>query len=225
MWDNLEVKKQEAPDTQDNPQISEDFSEKEKRYKEQLAWSKSEAERLRQLIVEAEVQKASQNANSLLELHSKDPKLANEVAKEFWYESFDDAKKQITTEDESKQSNKWLTEDEFEKWYQQRKSKEEHEKALKKAENLIAKLDEQKQEKAKAFFDKIAGGKTLDEETAIEFAEMATLYVNKDKLKWEKYQEWIAMLWSTWLWNSKKASDDKPREVVRDGKLVLLSNN
>ena len=219
--DNLEEKNKEAP-VKDNPQ--DDFTEKEKRYKEQIAWSKSEAERLRQMVIEVEVQKASQNADSLLELHSKDPKMANEVAKEFWYADFEDAKQKISG-DESEISNKWLTEDDFERMYQKRKQKEEHEKAIKKAEKFIAKLDEEKQEKAKAYFDKISDWKTLDEETALEFAEMATLYVNKDKLKNDKLQDWIAMLWSTWLWNSKKGSNNEDKYVVRDWKLVLLSND
>ena len=221
--ENLEEKKQEAPD-EGNPQTPDELSEKERRYKEQLAWSKSEAERLRKMVIEAEVQKASQNADSLLELHSKDPKLANEVAKEFGYSSFDDAKQKISA-DESQESNKWLTEDDFEIMYQSRKQKEEHEKALKKVEKVIAKLDDEKKEKAQAYFDKISDWKLLDEETSLEFAEMATLYVNKDKIKNDKLQDWIAMLWSTWLWNSKKSSNNEDKYVVRDWKLVLLSND
>lgn len=37
----------------------------------------------------------------------------------------------------------------------------------------------------------------LDEETAIEFAEMATLYVNKDNLRAEILNDSLAMLGST----------------------------
>ena len=60
----------------------------------------------------------------------------------------------------------------------------------------------------------ISEGKNLTTEQAIEFANMATLYVNKDKLKSDKFAEWLVGLWSTWLWASHTGpkSDTKSKE-------------
>jgi hypothetical protein len=95
MSDNLEEKKDEALET-DNPQKSQEELAKEEltkeRYKQQLEGSKAEAERLKAMLIDEEVSKASQDAKKLLELHKKDPKLADEVAKKFNYSSFDEAK-------------------------------------------------------------------------------------------------------------------------------------
>jgi hypothetical protein len=52
-------------------------------------------------------------------------------------------------------------------------------------------MDAELKDKAKIYFEKITDGKQLDEETAIEFADMATLYVSKDKIKSEKLDEAI----------------------------------
>ncbi len=65
----------------------------------------------------------------------------------------------------------------------------------------------------------------LDEETAIEFAEMATLYVNKDNLRAEILNDSLAMLGSTSVGKSKKTTDSAPQYVIRNGELVLISNN
>ena len=70
---------------------------------------------------------------------------------------------------------------------------------------MFSKLDENKKEQANKYFDKITKWQMLDEETALEFAEMTTLYINRDKVKWDKKEEWLAMLWSTWISNSKKS--------------------
>ena len=227
MLDNLDKENKEAG-TIPNPQIfDDDFTiEKAKRYKEQYSWYKAEVDRLKALA--KEVTKAAVDSNSLLELHKKDPKLANEVAKEFWYSDFNDAETNITGKiaDKEEITTPAFTEDDFEKMYQKRKEKEEHEKAIKKASKLILKLDESLQEKAQSYFDKISNWKMLDEDTALEFAEMATLYVNKDNIKSNKYSDWLAMLWSTGINSSKKSGKEEwPQYVVRDWKLVLLSND
>jgi len=109
------------------------------------------------MIIDAEVEKASKNAQSLLDLHDKDPKLANEVAKKFGYSDFEDAKSRIPSKKETilEKKNIDFNEDEFEKMYQKRKKKEEHEKAISKVEKEFNKLDKSVQEKAKAYFEKI----------------------------------------------------------------------
>jgi len=231
--DNLEKLNPEAP-LLDNPQQDQESAPTEEltkeRYKQIVDWSKKEADKYRQMVVDTEVQKASKNANSLLELHEKDPKLAKEVAKWFeftdfgWYEAF------IENNWVSSVPNKGndFTEEQFEEMYQKRRKKEEHAVSLKKADKLIKSLEGDLQDKAQSYFDKITEGKTLNEESALEFAEMATLYVSRDKLKAWKYDDAMAMLWSNWLSisSSKKSSKDEwPKHVVRNWKLVLISND
>jgi|6_EtaG_2_1085325.scaffolds.fasta_scaffold00322_11 restriction endonuclease len=77
--------------------------------------------------------------------------------------------------------------DDFEKMYQEKRSQEMHteslKKALKKAENIISKLSDEKRDQAQSYFDKITKGKTLTEADAKEYAEMATLYVSRDEIR------------------------------------------
>jgi len=54
---------------------------------------------------------------------------------------------------------------------------------------------------------------------------MATLYASKDHLNGDILNEWLKKLGSSWLWISKKATPDKPKTVIRDGKIVDLSSN
>ncbi len=120
-------------------------------------------------------------------------------------------------------STKGFTEADIEKIVTEREAKKEHAKAITKAEKILDKLPEDLRDEAQKRFDKISKGQILDEETAIEFAEMATLYVNKDNLKANLYNDSLAMLGSSWLGKSKKVTNADPQYVVRDGKLVLLS--
>ena len=116
-------------------------------------------------------------------------------------------------------------EDDFDTKYNQRRAKEDHEKAITKAEKILAKLPADLREEAQKRFDKVSKGQMLDEETAIEFAEMATLYVNKDNLRAEILNDSLAMLGSTSVGKSKKTTDSAPQYVIRNGELVLISNN
>lgn len=88
-------------------------------------------------------------------------------------------------------------EDDFETKYAQKRAQEKHEEAINKAEKILAKLPDDLKEEAQKRFDKVTKGQMLDEETAIEFAEMATLYVNKDNLRAEILNDSLAMLGST----------------------------
>lgn len=116
--------------------------------------------------------------------------MANEVAKKFKYSSFDEAKKFINS------GQKLETKDELEdeevrmdKRYNQRRGKELHEDALKKASQLISKLPSELQEDATNYFNEIVEGKQLTDDKAIEFAQMATLYVSKDRLLHDKMED------------------------------------
>ena len=229
--DNLEVWEVEnlengTPVEQDNSHTA-----KEERYKQQIAWSRAEAERLRNLVLDREVKAAEKDARSLLELHSADPKLADEVARKFGYDDFADAKRYIDQKDFSdggvEKTREANLKEDFEKFYQERKAKETHEEAINRANKILNKIkDEGARERAEEQFKKIAWNKTLTIDEAEEFAEMATLYVNKDSLRAERYDEWLSSYASTWLWMGKKASTwETSKLVVRDWKLVSLDDN
>tara|TARA_R110000868_G_scaffold402217_2_gene678369 strand:+ start:850 stop:1143 length:294 start_codon:yes stop_codon:yes gene_type:complete len=96
-----------------------------------------------------------------------------------------------------KDSPKGFSEADIEKIVSEREAKKEHEKAITKAEKLLDKLPADLRDEAQSRFDKISKGQMLDEETAIEFAQMATLFVNKDNLKADILNDSLAMLGST----------------------------
>lgn len=231
--DNLEVWEKETTDVgtpeEDNSHTDEEAS-KIARYKEQMKGSQEEAMRLRNLAIEQWVKAAEKDARSLLELHDVDPKLADEVARRFNYDDFADAKKVIDqkfSNDEGFKDSKSGTEADFERWYQERKTKETDTEARARAEKIFSKeiKDEELREKAKAQFKKIAWNKKLSIEEAEEFAEMATLYANKDSMKANMYEEGLWNFASTWMWMWKKPSTTWSNMVVRNGRLVDLNSN
>jgi tetratricopeptide (TPR) repeat protein len=213
MEDNVTGVTPEAPKT-DNPPENPDIA---KRHAEQMAGSMAEVARLREIAVDAYAKQSEKDASAFLEVHSKDPKLANEVAKKLGYSNANEVLAEINSPAK--------VEDDFETKYSQKRAQEKHEEAIKKAEKILSKLPEELKEEAQKRFDRVTKGQMLDEETAIEFAEMATLYVNKDNIKAWLLDESLAMLGSTWIGKSKKVTEKDPQYVVRDGKLVLLSNN
>lgn len=77
MEDNVTGVTTEAPKT-DNPSENPDVA---KRHAEQMAGSLAEVARLREIAVEAYAKQSEKDSSAFLEVHSKDPKLANEVAK------------------------------------------------------------------------------------------------------------------------------------------------
>lgn len=194
----------------ENPEVT-------KRHAEQLAGSRAEVARLEQIAIESVAKASEKDASVFLETYSKDPKLANKVAKALWYSNADEILSQINWTPKKE-------EDDFETRYSQKRAEEKHAEAIKKAEKVLNKLPEELKEEAQKRFDKISKGQLLDEETALEFAEMATLYVNKDNLRADVLNDSLAMLWSTGVGKSKKVTEKEPQYVVRDGKMVLLSN-
>ena len=227
--DNLEVWGEgQENETLDNEGQDNSHTAKEERYKQQMLGSKKEAERVRNLLIDREVKNAERDARSLLELHDADPKLADEVAQRFGYDDFADAKAEI-----DKKAGNGISktqdvnfEENFEKLYQERKAKELNEEALKRAEKILDKIkDKDVRERAWEQFKKIVGNKQLTIDEAEEFAEMATLYVNKDSLKAERYDEWLANYSSTGMWMGKKPTSEWKVEVVRNGRIVYLDAN
>ncbi len=195
----------------ENPEIA-------KRHAEQMAGSMAEVARLREIAVDSIAKASEKDASAFLETHAKDPRLANEVAKKLGYSNAKEIIDQI-----NQPSPK--TEDDFEKKYAQKRAEEKHEEAIVKAQKILDKIPEELREEAQTYFDDITEGKKLDEDKAIKFAEMATLYVNKDNIRAGLLDDSLAMLWSTWVWKSKKITEKEPQYVVRDGKMVLISNN
>ena len=228
VWENEETTDVGTPE-EDNSHTDEEAS-KIARYKEQMKGSQEEAMRLRNLAIEQWVKAAENDARSLLELHDVDPKLADEVARRFNYDNFEDAKKFI---DQKFNNSDWIKENksgseaDFERWYQERKAKETDSEARARAEKIFAKeiKDEELREKAKAQFKRIAWTKKLSMEEAEEFAEMATLYANKDSMRANMYDEGLWNFASTWMWMWKKPSATGSNLIVRDGRLVDLNSN
>ena len=162
--ENLEVWEENQGIDETSDETENSHNEKETRYKEQLKGSREEAMRLRNLIIDREVKAAEKDARSLLELHETDPKLANEVAKRFGYDDYEDARWEI-----EKKVNGWVEktddanlEEKFEKMYQERKAKEIHEEAIKQANKILKKIkDDDLREIAEKKFEKLTKGKTL----------------------------------------------------------------
>lgn len=207
--DNLDDKNNEAP--QDgNPQENADGAitpEQAQRYKEQATGSSQEAQRLRDMVIDAEYSKAEADGSSLLELHAKDPKLAEAVAKKFWYDSYDEASKSLNWDKEK--SNDISLEDKFEELYKQRRAKEQHSEATEKVQAIFNKLWDQA-EAVKTYYDMITEWKQLTPEKAVEFAQMATLYVNRENINKDSFNEKMADLASTGLGQqSSSKKEDK----------------
>ena len=66
-----------------------------------------------------------------------------------------------------------------------------HETSVKKVSSLFEKLPEGTREQAETYYKKIVGSKKLSPEEATEFAEMATLYVQRNASKAEKKENRI----------------------------------
>lgn len=184
MEDNVIGVTPEAPKT-DNPTENPEVA---KRHAEQLAGSRAEVTRVREMAIESVAKASEKDASVFLETHSKDPKFADDVAKRLGYANSEEILAEI---------NQPKEEDDFETKYAQKRAQEKHEEAITKAGKILAKLPDELKETAQKHFDKITKGQTLDEETAIEFAEMATLYVNKDNLRADVLNDSLAMLGST----------------------------
>lgn len=222
--DNLEsdVADSEAEESEED----DDADSKLRRYKEQAKGNKEEAMRLRQMVLDAEIEKAWKDANAVLELHAKDPKLAKEVAQHYWFDSIDDVKDYIRKE--SWDSS--IDNDDVEKRAEaiaERKIKErEHQKAIDLVSKKIGKLPEEVRDEAMTYFEEIIEGKLITPDSAKKYADMVTLYVQKDEIKKGTFNNAMAQLSSTWLSNSKKV--DSSKYIVVDWKLVLdnsQSNN
>ena len=133
----------------DNSQENPDNVDKIERYKQQIDGSKKEAEKFRNLAIESEVKRAEVDANSIIELHDKDPKMANEVATRFWYSSFEDAKASLSAGTED--ILQWSKEH-FEEWYKEKRAMEESSNANYEADKILNTLEWDTQEEAIKYY-------------------------------------------------------------------------
>jgi len=205
MTDNSQDKNTEAHN--DNPQTNPDIpAETKERYLQQIEGWKKEAQKFRELALESEIKRAEVDSSSIIELHDKDPKMANEVAQSFWYSDFNEVKTSLETDtDDDTDSDK----DKFNQWYKEKQAKEESSNAHSEADKILNTLEWDIWAEAKKYYKSMTDGRDVTVEQATEFAKMATLYVNKDNLKSDKLQEWILNFGNTWLWTSSKPATKK----------------
>lgn len=194
-----------------------------KRHKEIVHWKELETQKARDLAINTVWKYATTtDASILLEVHENDPKLAKAVADKIDWESSEwwsysnflkwDAKK---------------VDDDFDTKYEKRRRQEQHEESIKKAHKVIKSLPDEIQDEALSYFEDITEGKTLTEEKALKYAEMASTYVSKDKVKQSKKEDAEKALSSTSLpkWETPSKSKDERVRSTKDRKLILLSSN
>ena len=202
------------------------------RYKQQIEWSKQEAlkqkqdaEKARVLARETAIMAAKLDGNSLLELYSKDPDFAEEVAKDGFWLSIDEVRTQMNggeTIEEKPAPN--LTTEDLEKWYQDRLAKDTHTQSLQLADKQFENLPEELREEAKQEFNMLAEWRTLTPEQATKFADMVTLSVSRWRVKDQKYQELVTWMASTSTKSAQASTSPDDQMVVIWWKLVPLSS-
>lgn len=205
-----EVVTEETPNSQADSQAQTE-SAYLKRYKEQLKGSAEEAkkkaeeariakeakeeaekraERYRNSLVKSKVKEVYSNgefrADALKSLADEDPELASEVAKNFtvdWNpaESVEDLLKAYApTKGEAKS---YSEEDLIEKAVKRLKQELAQENTVKKVGTFFDKLSEDDRQQAESYYKKIVGNRKITPEEATEYAEMATLYVQRNSTK------------------------------------------
>lgn len=209
--EEIEVESTEETETQE-----EEVDTVSERQKQQIEWSKKEALRLREIALEMAIDAAGKDANSLVKLHDKDPKLADAVSKHYGYSDYKDLHDTIIKKSET-------VEDDFETKYQKRKAQENHDDAISKISEKIEKLWDIKDE-VQEYFDDLAEWKTLTYDKALKLYEMATIYAKKDKLKEDKLEETKRSAWSTWVSKSTPVKEPEQWFYVSNWKLIPLSS-
>lgn len=217
---SVESENIETPSVDDSQQEAEPEQPElidKKRHKEILHGKEQEVQKARETAYELALKQVSQNASTLLDVHELDPKLAAKVAENFdwaqtewWsYQNFLWDKKQSKAFD-------------FDTEYKKRRQQEIHEESLKKASKFLDKLPDEVREEAQNYFSDITDGKVLDEEKALKYAEMASVYVQKDKVQTVKKKEAEKALSSTWLpkWNT--SWDAAPYWDIVNGRFQLI---
>lgn len=195
--DNLDLENKVAPNG--NPPAEWEDEAKIERWKQQLEWSKQEALIQRQERIWEWKDLLLDDVNNLNRLAKvKDTKIVWDVLSELGYSSLEEAlvENWLAGKPEKKD---WMTKEELEKWYEDRKTQDIHSLAITKIWKVFEKLPDDEKEIAQKNFDKITKWKTLTIEEAEEYADMAILYAWKDKIV--KTSNWLIDL--AWIWYNK----------------------
>lgn len=197
--DNLDLENKVAPNG--NPPAEWEDEAKIERWKQQLEWSKQEALIQRQERIWEWKELLLEDVNNLNRLAKvKDTKIVWDVLSELGYNSLEEALVENWLSTSKKEEKKdWMTKEELEKWYEDRKTQDIHNLAITKIWKVFEKLPEDEKEIAQKNFDKITKWKTLTIEEAEEYADMAILYAWKDKIV--KTSNWLIDL--AWIWYNK----------------------
>lgn len=196
MSDNLDLENNKAPIV-DNPWDNDDWVAKIERYKQQIEWSRQEALIQRQERISDWNDALSADVNNLVRLKNvKDTKLVSEVLAKFNYSSIEEALEENWLTEKKPGSQEWMTKEQLEKWYEDRKAQDIHSIAMQEAQKSFSDLTNEEQEIAKKNFEKITKWKTLTLDDAREYADMAALYATKDKII--KKSDWLIDL--SWSW-------------------------
>ncbi len=220
MLDNQEEKK-EAPNA-DNPQDwsqsqkNDDLAAAHERLKQQYAGSTQEAIAYKaryDKALDVAVEKVSQDNAYLLELSEKDPDLAKDVAKKWWNLTLEKALDQIKLAPASKKDENPLDEEtQYKKFAERLKRELANEGVHKEASEFFTHLTGEVRTTAEWLYKKLTEWRDLAPIEAREFAEMATLYAQKEQIVSGKADLNIAMFGSTaslGRWSSQPAPDDK----------------
>jgi len=100
----VEETENETPETEHSQTDTEDTGEVTKeRWKQQLEGKQQQLDSTRKIAVSAQVRLAEQSIDNLLELNKTDPKMAKVVAKEFNFNSVQEAQRRV--QDQSKKNS------------------------------------------------------------------------------------------------------------------------
>lgn len=216
----------EADEAEENSQpqskeSDEDADFEKERYNQIVSWKQKQIDNLRQIAVNSAVESAKYNANSLIDLHNTDPKLANEVAKKFGYDDYKEAEREIKKLSWDSLTKKDDDNEDFDTKYAKRRNQEKHDDAMKKAEKAISKLDDELQDKAQSYLEKITKGQNLDIDSIEEYIDMVTLYVTRDKVDAKKTEKAKESFHSTTVSKSSKwSTNDDEWEYIAWGKIL-----
>ena len=194
-----------------------------KRHKEIVHGKELETKKARELAINTVWKYATTTDSSiLLEVNKEDPQLAKAVAEKIDWEN-----SEWWSYANFLKGNVKKSDDDFDTKYERRRQQERHEESIKKAHKVIDNLSDDVRDEALDYFNDITEGKTLTEEKALKYAEMASIYVNKDKQRQEKKGEAEKALSSTNLpkWTTPGKSTEQRVRSSKERKLILLSSN
>ena len=219
-----------TPETDNSQEPLEDLTKE--RYKQQMAWSRAEVERYQQeaekssaLVEEMAINAAKSDGNHLLELHAKDPALAERVALKGFNMSIDEVKAYMnwwTQWVPEKPSDDFETK--FEAEYQKRLQSDQHTSAIQTADTIFDKLPEDIQQEAKDKFAMLSEWRKLTPQQATEYAEMATLYVSRGNAKANVTNEYLKSLSSTPSWSKAVAPTEWDEYIISGRQFIRKSS-